>query len=145
MNQYEKARRHGEKAESDAEKLLQMKVNANHLLDILVQDSAIEVKSCRTVIKSSAHKKGWRWGRFTLNGRQHKELREKNGMYLFLIYSEDSKLIYAQLMSAEQVDSVIPINTDGNINAMWTKLICKKERTDAQWRGYESLLLALCA
>ena len=87
-----KCQMHGEQGEQTALEYLTahahgVKVDMiNGLLDMLIQDTHIEVKSCSDIIvREGEHKH--RHGRFTILSQQHEELVKTDGYYLFVVFS----------------------------------------------------------
>ncbi len=143
MNPHAKARRNGIQGENDAQKILGLQTSTNELLDILVNDSAIEIKSCRTVVGDNSFTKGWRWGRFGFSGPQHAELLKKKGMYLFMLYDPNDTLIHAHLISASAVEARTPIRPTGKTMEAWGRVLSCKPRLSKVWRGCERTMLDL--
>jgi len=140
-NQYKLAHQNDVRGEQDAEQLLGLKAATNKLLDVLVKDRAIKIKSCETVVKDNSYEKGWRWGRFGFSGPQHAELLKKDGMYLFLLYDEDHHLIHVRLISASLIDARCNINSTGVTMIGWPTILARIHRLPMMWRGSETVLL----
>ncbi len=143
MNSYSDARRNGMQGEKDAQKILGLQADTNALLDILVNDSAIEIKACRTVVGDNSFAKGWRWGRFGFSGPQHAEMVVKDGIYLFMLYDVDSRLIHAQMVAANVVESRCTIKRSGKTMVQWARILSSKTHVAKRWRGCEDTMLEL--
>ncbi len=143
MNPHTAARRNGVQGQQDAERLLGLQTATNELLDILVNNSAIEIKSCRTVVSDKSFGKGWRWGRFGFSGPQHVEMLELDGMYLFMLYGEGGFLIHAHMVSASTVEARSHIKPEGKTMWAWPRVLSRRPRISKKWRGSETTLLDL--
>lgn len=95
---YKTIRAHGQTGEKKARRWLKKQapdakiIRLNDTLDLLTQDTYIEVKTCTNRITDPKNIFG-RAGRFTFEQAQHEELCRLGGCYLFVILHERSPSI----------------------------------------------------
>lgn len=115
-----RAYRNGEKGEDEAMRLMieRSKQHAvkrvNGLLDFLIGHTWIEVKTCQTQTIDYTRKDKYRNGRFTLNMEQHIALKQRHGLYMFIVL-KDGELFKYRLMRA--------IDLEFKTNMTWTTVI----------------------
>jgi len=104
-----RARENGERGEDEAVKLLNNHEKArdvervNNLLDLIVDQTWIEVKTCQAQTVDHSIKNGRRGGRFVFNLRQHEALTRQGGMYMFIVL-KDQELFKHRLMYARDIE-----------------------------------------
>ena len=78
----------------------------------------VNVKTCQEWIKDACSTRGRRRGRFYLRHYQHKALISKNGLYAFVVFDKDGKVLCSKLVDA----SAFPTRNCEKWEIPWVKI-----------------------
>ena len=79
---------------------------------------SVNVKTCQVWIKDASYAKGRRPGRFYLRHYQHKALISKNGLYAFVVFDKEGKVLCSKLVDA----STFPMRNYEKWGIPWVKI-----------------------
>lgn len=90
----------------------------NNIPPPYINGRPVILKTCQVWIKDASNAKKRRRGRFYLRYYQHRNLISKNGLYAFLLFNKEGKLLCSKLVDA----STFPLKNREKWEMTWTKI-----------------------